>query len=248
LIIPDWPAPPNVRTAITTRQGGVSKGSYASLNLGAHVGDEPLAVAANRQRLLDLLPRPPGWLRQVHGTRVATAVNSNGQLFAADDEADAIWTSAFNMPCAVLTADCLPVLFCDRGGTQVAAAHAGWRGLCAGILENTVAALTARPDTLLAYLGPAIGPTKFEVGNEVRELFVARDGAADTAFVPLPTAGKFLADIYALARQRLAQVGLKQIYGGDLCTVSDARRFFSFRRERQTGRMASVIWLDDGKS
>ncbi len=245
LIVPDWPAPANIRALITTRHGGVSHAPYASLNLGRFVGDEPAAVAENRRRLAALLPRAPLWLRQVHGTEVLRAEDWIDAPPAAEIGADAAHTSKIDLPCAVMMADCLPVLFCDAAGSEVAAAHAGWRGLCAGVLENTVAAMSSRPDSLIAYMGPAIGPAQFEVGAEVREAFIAVDAGAAAAFTPQPQPGKYLADIYLLARQRLARAGLRQVYGGDYCTVSDDYRFFSYRRERTTGRMAALIWRTD---
>jgi len=239
-IVPDWPVPPNVRALQTTRQGGVSRAPYASFNLGNHVGDDRLAVAANRARLNEYLAGDPVWLEQVHGTRVVDATScSPGD---PPVQADASFARESGVVCAVMTADCLPVLFCDDDGSVVAAAHAGWRGLLAGVLEQTVAAMTVSPGRLLAYLGPAIGPRAFEVGDEVRSAFVAADAAMAAAFKPtLP--GKWLADLYLLAHLRLAGQGVARVYGGDFCTVSDADRFFSYRRDGQTGRMASMIWL-----
>lgn len=239
LLRPQWPAPPRVRAAVTTRQGGVSLPPCDSLNLADHVGDAPADVAENRRRLRAelALTREPGWLRQVHGTQVV-------QLPAAGiPEADAAWTNLTDTVCAVLTADCLPVLFCDRDATAVAAAHAGWRGLCDGVLEATVAALPVPPQNLLAWLGPAIGPRAFEVGAEVRERYCDHDAATASCFVAAGGAGKFLADIYALARLRLRNAGVEQVSGGDLCTVSERQRFHSFRRDGRSGRMASLIWL-----
>ena len=240
-IIPDWPAPARVCSLITTRLGGVSVNPYASLNLGDHVGDDPLAVAANRRRLNCRLPAPPFWLNQVHGTAVVDAAISAASTQIPT--ADAAFTHQAGIVCGVMTADCLPVLLCDRSGTVVAAAHAGWRGLQAGILERTVAAMGLPGTRLLAYLGPAIGPQAFEVGAEVRSAFVDRSDDAAAAFQPHDH-GKWLADLYLLARQRMSAKGLAQIYGGDCCTVTDAERFFSYRRDGQTGRMASLIWLD----
>lgn len=235
LILPDWPAPPNVHACASTRDGGVSLGPYASLNLGDHVGDDPAAVAENRARLRRALalPTEPLWLTQVHGIAVA-----EGQGGCADASV------AFGpgTVCAVMTADCLPLLLCDRTGTRVAAVHAGWRGLLAGVIEAAVARLDVSGPELLAWLGPAIGPDAFEVGEEVRTAFVAEDVAAAAAFKPSP-GGRWLADLYALARLRLARCGVSAVYGGDLCTYSDAARFYSFRRDGVTGRMASLIWL-----
>jgi YfiH family protein len=240
LLRPDWPAPPHVRAWVTTRGGGVSRAPFTALNLGDHVGDAPAAVAENRGRLAAALALPavPSWLNQVHG-RTAVAAESA----VPGCEADAAYSHGAGGVCAVLTADCLPVLFCDRGGTVVAAAHAGWRGLAGGVLEATVAALGVAPADLLAWLGPAIGPDHFEVGDEVRAAFVAADAGAGAAFVPQGP-GHWLADLYALARRRLAAAGVGQVFGGGLCTVCDPERFYSYRRDGRTGRMASLIWLE----
>jgi YfiH family protein len=236
----DWPAPPQVRAYTSLRHGGVSRAPYDSFNLGDHVGDDPGAVAANRARLRQALALPgePRWLRQVHGTRVVEAAGAS-----PDTEADASYTLERGVVCAVLTADCLPVLLCDRAGTRVAAAHAGWRGLAAGVLERSVAALGVPGNEVVAWLGPAIGPTAFEVGAEVRAAFVQVDPAGVDAFKP-NARGRFDADIYALARTRLLAAGVAAIYGGGGCTHSDAQRFFSYRRDGVCGRMASLIWLD----
>ncbi len=238
---PDWPTPQNVRSLVTTRNGGVSQGVFSSLNLGAHVGDDPSAVAANRRRIEASLSGTPVWLNQVHGTRVFDTAR-----FSAGDqapEADASFSCSAGAVCVVMTADCLPVLFCDLAGTVVAAAHAGWRGLLAGVLEETIDAMGVPGLNLMAYLGPAIGPQAFEVGDEVRSAFVALDPGAVAAFKPSGP-GKWLADIYLLARQRLARQGVTTVFGGTFCTVSDSDRFFSHRRDGQTGRMGSMIWLD----
>lgn len=239
IIRPDWPAPANVRAAVTTRAGGVSAGAYASLNLGDHVGDDPGAVAENRARLVRALglPAEPCWLRQVHGTCALDAAAS-----ITGCEADAAFAALPGVVCAVLTADCLPVLFCDRAGTRVAAAHAGWRGLAAGVLEHTADALGAAPEDILAWLGPAIGPDAFEVGGEVRAAFLAQDPTAAGAFRPSRD-GRWLADLYALARHRLMRHGVAAVHGGGWCTHRDAARFYSFRRDGVTGRMASLVWL-----
>jgi polyphenol oxidase len=237
-IVPDWAAPANVRALMTTRRRGRSRGPYADFNLGDHVGDDVAAVAANRARLRLHLPAEPLWLKQVHGARCVVAEEA-----VAGVEADASVSFRPGTVCAVLTADCLPLLLCDAGGTVVAAAHAGWRGLAAGVIEGTVAAMRRPPGEILAWLGPAIGPAAFEVGEEVRAAFVAHDAAAACAFVP-HGAGKWLCDIYELARQRLAALGVRRVAGGNLCTVSDADRFYSYRRDGATGRMASLIWLD----
>jgi len=238
-LIPDWPAPAHVRALQTLRTGGCSPAPWASFNLGDHVGDEPARVAANRAELRRQLPAEPLWLQQVHGTVVVDA----GQAPQAAT-ADASFANKPGQVCAVMTADCLPVLFCDRAGTVVAAAHAGWRGLLNGILEGTIAAMQRPPADLLAWFGPAIGPGRFEVGSEVRAAFVARDAHAAGCF--RPHGDKWLADIYSLARQRLQAAGVKHIHGDGACTVSDAERYFSYRRDGVTGRMASLIWLDNG--
>lgn len=234
-ITPDWPAQPSVRAASTLRSGGGSVGSYASLNLGGHVGDVPARVAENRRRLQTelALPAEPVWLNQIHGSEVVKADSPHTKT------ADAAWTNQRGVVCAVLTADCLPILLCDRQGTCVAAVHAGWRGLVGGVVEATVAAL-GRTD-LLAWLGPAIGPEAFEVGEEVRQAFIERLGDCDDAF--FPANGRWRADLYALARQVLKRTGITAVYGSEFCTYSDPTRFFSYRRDGQTGRMASLIWL-----
>lgn len=235
--IADWPAPPAVRAFTTTRAGGFSSGPWGSFNLGERCGDLPAAVLANRERLREYLPAEPGWLRQVHGARVVALPAGAGA------EADAAWTLQPGQPCAVLTADCLPVLFCDRAGTRVAAAHAGWRGLAAGVLEATVAALGVAPGELLAWLGPAIAQDAFEVGPEVRAAFLAHDPGAARAFRP-GRDDRWHADLFLLARLRLAGVGLHAVSGGGSCTWSDPARYYSYRRDGQTGRMASVVWIE----
>ena len=242
LLFPNWPTPPRVRALFTTRHGGVSIGPYASLNLGLHVGDDAVAVAENRRRVSQRLPAQPCWLNQVHGTNVA-------RINAATDyrnlaPADAAVTDASGIPCAVMVADCLPVLFCDHAASFVGAAHAGWRGLAEGVLERTVAALPVAPRQVMAWLGPAIGPAAFEVGEEVVEHFLRHDPAAAGAFVP-HRPGKHLADIFELARQRLHAAGIVDIFGGGECTVSNPERYFSYRRDRHCGRMAAMIWLED---
>ncbi len=240
-LLPDWPAPARVRALVTTRAGGVSRGPYASMNPADHVGDDPAAVAENRARLRKWLPAEPLWLNQVHGTAVYRVEQGGSR------EADAAVSRTPGAVCAVLTADCLPVLLCDRAGTVVAAAHAGWRGLAAGVIEATVAAMASPAAELLAWLGPAIGPAAFQVGEEVRAAFLAVDPDAAAAFVA-DGPGKWRADLYDLARRRLARVGVMAVYGGGLCTHSDARRFFSYRRDGPTGRMASLVWLDPGQA
>lgn len=236
LIVPDWPAPATVHALQTGRGGGVSQPPWASLNLGDHVGDAPADVAANRARLRAVLPAEPCWLRQVHGTLAVDAA-----VAAKTSEADAAFSRTPGVVCAVMTADCLPVLFCDRDGSVVAAAHAGWRGLLAGVLENTLAAMAVAPGEVMAWLGPAIGPRNFEVGGEVRAAFLARDPGCADAFVP--HGERWLADLYALARRRLKAAGVVAIYGGERCTVAEPGHFFSYRRDGVTGRMASLIWL-----
>ena len=239
-LVPDWPAPPNVRALQTTRRGGVSAAPFDSLNLGDHVGDAPLAVARNRMLLGGLLPSEPVWLKQVHGT----AVIDQRVAGCGVPEADACISRERGAVCVVLTADCLPLLLCDESGSVVGAVHAGWRGLCDGVVERTVAAMQVPPQHMLAWLGPAIGPQAFEVGPEVRDAFEKADPRASQAFVPGASAGKYLADIYALARLRLQAAGVREIHGGGLCTVGDAASYFSYRRDRVCGRMASLIWLE----
>ncbi|MDP2169442.1 MAG: peptidoglycan editing factor PgeF [Rhodocyclaceae bacterium] len=241
-IIPDWPAPPHVRALVTTRLGGVSSAPFASFNLGDHVGDAPEAVAANRRRLRQHLPAEPVWLQQVHGNRCIDAqLAATATPTGVAPEADAAFTRASGVVCAVLTADCLPVLLCDEDGSTVAAAHAGWRGLADGVLESTVAALGQPGERLMAWLGPAIGPDNFEVGGEVRAAFITHDRRAAEAFVAKPD-GKWLCNIYLLARQRLAALNIRRTASADFCTVSDTERFYSYRRDGVTGRMASLIW------
>lgn len=266
VILPDWPAPDAVRALSTTRLGGVSQAPYDSLNLGTHVADDPAAVEQNRdilQRSVNALQVQGGasaqiaesesaqiaestgvdlqWLQQVHGCGVVSAAGNTLP------EADAATTTVPRKACSVMTADCLPVLFCNRQGTQVAAAHAGWRGLLGdgrrGVLEATIATFQQPGAQLLAWLGPAIGPDAFEVGDEVYQQFCAGLSQAESCFRPSAVAGKWWADLYALARLRLRLQGVTAVYGGDICTYSDASRFFSYRRDGETGRMASLIWL-----
>lgn len=235
-LTPDWPAPAQVKACVTTRAGGVSVAPFDTCNLGEHVEDNPTAVAENRQRLTAQLGCQPAWLRQVHGIAVAEA---DPRLVA---EADASWTATPGIACTAMTADCLPALFCDRAGSRVAAAHAGWRGLVGGVLEATLDTLALPAEEVLVWLGPAIGPQAFEVGAEVREAFVAVHPQTAAAFLPSRNAGRFMADIYALARLRLAARGVTAVYGGGFCTVSDPR-FYSYRRSARTGRFASLVWL-----
>ena len=238
-IVPEWPVPARVRALITTRNGGRGDGPYASMNLGQRVDDEPATVAANRGLLRTFLPAEPKWLNQVHGTGVVSAESVRDPVAA-----DASVATTPNCVSAIMVADCLPVLFAERSGGAVAAAHAGWRGLAAGILETTVHALDVEPKDVIAYLGPAIGPAAFEVGNEVREAFLAVDPAASYAFHPHKP-DKWLADLFVLARQRLARAGVSNVYGGGQCTYSNPARFFSHRRDKVSGRMAALIWLED---
>ena len=242
LLIPDWPAPANVRACVTTRAGGVSLAPFDSLNLGDHVGDDPLAVAENRRRLQALLGCRAAWLSQVHGVTVVEADPLQVP------EADASWSATPGTACTIMTADCLPALFCDRAGTRVAAAHAGWRGLAAGVLEASVAALGCAPDQVLVWLGPAIGPQAFEVGGEVRAAFINQHPQAAAAFAPSVNPGRFMADLYQLARIRLASIGVTAVYGGGLCSFSDAERFYSYRRAPRTGRLASLVWLEPARA
>jgi len=236
-IIPDWPAPARVKALQTTRQGGVSLAPYDSLNLGSHVGDNPLAVARNRILLNTLLPSEPVWMEQVHGTQVADADHADCVV-----RADACIARQRGSVCAVMTADCLPVLLCDKQGTAVGAVHAGWKGLASGVIETTVLAMGVAPPNLMAWLGPAIGQEDFEVGEEVRAAFVAAQPQAASAFIP-GQPGKWLADIYALARLRLNTLGITQIYGGTHSTYREHDQFFSYRRDGTTGRMGTFIWL-----
>lgn len=237
-LTPDWPAPARVRACVTTRADGVSLPPYDSFNLGDHVEDDPAAVASNRLKLTTTLGCQPAWLSQVHGIRVVEADP------ARVETADASWSQTPGIASLVMTADCLPALFCNRDGTRVAAAHAGWRGLANGVLEATLDALATPADQILVWLGPAIGPDAFEVGPEVRDAFIAQHAEADAAFRPSANAGRYLADIYALARIRLAARGITAVYGGGFCTVSDPR-FYSYRRASRTGRFASLVWLAD---
>ncbi len=241
-IVPDWPAPARVRAFVTTRAGGVSRGEHASLNLGERCGDDPGHVAANRAAVRRHLPAEPRWLAQVHGRAVAD-LDAAGE--AGPPVADAAVTSVPGRVAVVLTADCLPVFLCREDGSRVAVAHAGWRGLAAGVLENAAAAAGAPASRVIAWLGPAIGPAAFEVGPEVREAFVAVHREAGAAFVPR-AGGKYLADLYALARQRLAGAGVAEVHGGGYCTYTEADRFFSYRRAKASGRLGAFIWIDAG--
>lgn len=239
-ITPDWPAPESIRAFTTTRNGpGISVLPFYRFNLGARCGDADDAVRQNRKALVSDygLPSDPQWLYQVHGTDVVRFDNP----FQEEPLADASVTSKRQQVLAVLTADCLPVLFCNAAGTEIAAAHAGWRGLAAGVLEETVAAMQSAPETVMAWLGPAAGAERYEVGEEVRQAFLSADEQAESAFTPTRP-GHFLIDLYALARIRLQKAGVANIHGGGFCTLSDIR-FYSHRREQRTGRMATVIWM-----
>ena len=234
-IAADWPVPDGIVAGCTTRTGGVSEGSYRSLNIGDHVGDDSAAVVENRHRFLAAseLPNEPGWLNQVHGTRVVIEAS-------AGDEGDAALTREPGGACAVMVADCLPVLICSDDGQEVAAAHAGWRGLAAGVLEATIAAFDAAPRQLCAWLGPAISQAAFEVGDEVRDAFLETDIGASASFSPNDN-GRWQADLFGLARQRLEVAGIRSISGGGLCTYGNPERFFSYRRDGQCGRMAAFV-------
>jgi YfiH family protein len=238
-IVPGWPAPANVRALVTTRAGGVSTGPYASLNLGLRTDDDPAAVAENRARLQQLLPQAPRWLAQVHGSTVVDA----DQLTDVPP-ADASVARLPGTVCAIMVADCLPILLTDTAGSCVGAAHAGWRGLAGGVITNTIARMPAAPADLMAWIGPGIGPTAFEVGDDVLEAFCAAVPERRSAFRPHKP-GKWLCDLPALARDALRRAGVTRIYGGDLCTHTDAQRFYSYRRDGVTGRMTALIWREN---
>jgi len=239
MIYPDWPAPDNIKAISTTRQGGFSLAPYNSLNLGDHVGDSINSVNKNRESLLTqaALPESPRWLKQVHGTTVSLASN-----WQQGDEADAIITDRENQVCPIMTADCLPLLLCNQQGNMVAAIHAGWRGLAAGIIEKTLAQFNCPSQEIMAWLGPAIGPSQFEVGSDVFVEFTTQSTHAYHAFQQTDP-DHYLADIYLLAKQRLNAFGVNDVFGGDYCTVSDPDNFFSYRRDSISGRMASMIWI-----
>lgn len=247
-IIPQWPVPANVRAITTTRVGGFSEGKYASMNLGDRTDDNIISIARNRNHLAKLLdlPEEPGWLFQSHSNKVVRLYKDT----APNQQADASYSTEPGKVCVVLTADCLPVLLCARDGSAVAAVHAGWRGVANGVIDNTISTLLhfgkCKPETLLAWLGPAIGPGLFEVGPDVVEACCAQLPHARDAFTPIPGEDKWLADIYLLARQRLERMGVNEIYGGGFCTVSQYEKFYSYRRDKQTGRMATLIWMQGG--
>ncbi|QNU15603.1 peptidoglycan editing factor PgeF [Thermomonas sp. XSG] len=235
----DWPAPPGVRALTTLRHGlGGSQSPFDTFNLGSRCGDEVMVVAENRRQLEAALalPSPPRWLRQVHGMAVAVEPGDD------EPEADAAVTATPGTVLAILTADCLPVVLAAKDGGEIAAAHAGWRGLCTGVLESTVGAMRTPPDQLVAWLGPAAGPQAYEIGTEVFEAFTARDGRARMAFVPTRP-GHWRVDLYMLARQRLLDAGMTDVHGGGLCTISDPSRFFSHRRDGRSGRIATLAWI-----
>jgi len=236
LVFPDWPAPANVKAIQTTRRGGFGVAPYDSLNLGSHVQDNPVTVAQNRQLLSQYLPSEPVWLNQVHGVEVVDVAQC-----ACVPDADAAFTHQKEVVCVTMTADCLPILLCDKQGTVVAAVHAGWRSLCDGVIEAAVEKMQVPPVDLMAWLGPAIGPQAFEVGDEVKAAFVAKDAQSGVTFTP--KGDKWLGDLYLIAKQRLANVGVHAVYGGKECTYSQPEKYFSFRRDGATGRMASLIWL-----
>ena len=239
-IVPDWPAPRGVRAFVTTRAGGVSRGEFASMNLGLSSGDEPANVERNRAVVRAELPSNPVYLVQVHGTDVTDL-----DRVAAGERprADAAVTAERGRAAAVLIADCMPLLLCDRAGRRVVAAHAGWRGMAAGVIENAVASLQAPPAEAIAWMGPTIGPDAFEVGPEVREAFLAVDPEAQGAF-RAHAAGKYMADLYTLARRRLTRIGVTQVHGGGFCTFHEGERFFSYRRVKASGRMGAFVWME----
>lgn len=241
LITPTWQVPSHIHALCTTRTGGVSKAPFDSLNLGSHVGDELADVLQNRQLLANFaqLPQAPIYLNQIHSTKVVSLPLADN----VDLNADAVYTDKANQVCLVMTADCLPVLFCSKNGKEIAAAHAGWRGLCDGMLEATVAEFKCPANEISVWLAPAISQAAFQVGEEVVEQFCAVDSQARVAFVPDPTtSGKFFGNLYQIANQRLSKLGISNISGGEYCTYTDKENFFSYRREQQTGRMATLIW------
>jgi YfiH family protein len=245
-LVPDWPAPPNVQAVCTTRDGGVSQGRYESLNLGDHVGDEPAHVVQNRDRLRGAIGARPVFLQQVHGTGVA-ALDAAQDMVRDGTAADACTATAAGLACTIMVADCLPVLFTDEAGHRVAAAHAGWRGLAGGVLEQAMKAFAAEGSPrVIAWLGPCIGPEAFEVGAEVKAAFEAHASEAAACFKPAGAPGKWLADLPALARQRLRAAGVASVHGNDggnaWCTVANPSRFFSHRRDGVSGRFAALVW------
>jgi YfiH family protein len=240
VITPAWTAQKHVKALTTTRLDGISTGAYASLNLGDHVGDDPAAVRANRAALRGALelPSEPLGLRQVHGTHIVDAA-----IASVGTTADGAWTNRRGIVLAIMTADCLPIFLADRNATKIALVHAGWRGLAAGVVEAGVRALSVSPEDVIAHLGPGIGPDAYEVGDDVRDTFVASDTGTEFAFRAAGP-GKWFADMYALARKRLNRLGLQTVTGGDRCTLREADLFYSYRRDRITGRIASLLWLE----
>ena len=237
-LYPDWPAPQRVHAFTTTRSSGVSTGVFASFNLGKACGDDLAAVSENRRLFGHLLPSEPGWIRQVHGNRV---VRREG-FTEARPEADAVCSFTPHRACTILSADCLPILLCDRAATRVAVAHAGWRGLAAGVLEATVAEMETDPDELVAWLGPGISARAYEVGKDLRSTFLAAYPGSGHAFILRNDC--LFADLYVIARHLLGRIGVSKISGGGFCTYTESERFFSHRRDGPTGRMATTIWLD----
>ncbi|QJR15488.1 peptidoglycan editing factor PgeF [Usitatibacter palustris] len=238
-IVPEWPAPANVRAFVTTRAGGVSEGEYGTMNLGLSSGDDRERVSRNRLTVVGHLPEMPQWLAQHHGVTTVRLENLGAEEVP---RADAAITAIPGRVCAVLTADCMPLLLCNDTGTQVAVVHAGWRGMAAGVIESAVAAMGIDTSRMLAWMGPTIGPGAFEVGPEVREAFMAVEARAAEAFAP-HVPGKYLADLYTLARQRLGRCGVTQVFGGGFCTFTERERFFSYRRVKESGRLGSFIWM-----
>ncbi|WP_105167746.1 peptidoglycan editing factor PgeF [Pseudoalteromonas sp. T1lg23B] len=239
MILPNWPIQHRVSALSTTRLEGYSAGPFDSFNLGYHVGDSIAAVDSNHQRLREYLPRPAQWLEQVHGAQVFSVTHRT--VCTPWPKADALYTRIAQQPLAVMTADCLPILLANEQGTEVAAIHGGWRPLVQGVIANTLRLFDSSAEQLYAWLGPAIGPSMFEVGSEVKAQFCAQNAAHQNDFYPQKN-GKYLADIYSIARRQLARSGVVQVFGGQFCTVSQSELFFSYRRDGQTGRMASLIW------
>ncbi len=238
MITPAWTAPKTISALSTTRKGGVSVAPFDSFNVGLHVGDDEQAVLANRELLTNQLPNPAVWLNQIHSSDVVV-IDERSDLNQVRS-ADALYTRLAKQPLAIMTADCLPVLLSSTSGDEIAAIHGGWRGLAQGILANTLTHFKALPNDIIAWFGPAIGPSEFEVGQEVKACFCELNANHQHAFTP--RGDKYLADIYLLARQQLTQLGVVNIFGGEHCTVSDKSQFFSYRRDGETGRMASLIW------
>lgn len=248
-IEPIWAAPPRIKAFSTTRKGGVSKPPFNSLNLGLNAGDDSIDVLQNRSILRSILPAEPIWLKQIHGVTVSTP-NTRNALIGQSIEADAAVSNVPNEVLSILTADCMPVLFADKSGEVIGAAHAGWRGLSGGVLENTAQEMLAlapglRPKDIVVWMGPAIGPSAFEVGDDVLQAFSAQNQSLlSQAFKPIAgKPGKYFADLYSLAREQLRSIGIEQIDGGHFCTVGDSAKFFSYRRDKETGRFASLIWI-----